>query len=405
MQGAVQQRVAWRGLIGVALLAMQVLLGGATAVAAPTLEGWLPGPGAAGDNTYLGAIDAPSEAAAFGQPGTIRVSGWFVDRTARGWAGADDVEVFLGVMQNGGTLLAHAAFIQPRPDVAAFLGEPFWAAAGWSASVPTGALPPGTSMLSVYAHTPNKGWWYRPVLVRVGAGATSLAAPPAAGYDVSFPECGAAEPLLPAFAIVGVNGGRAFDPNPCLARQYAWAQTATTSAQPRVGFYLNTGNPGPVSMRWPKGLTWPRACDGSWSADCAYDYGWLYANDAAAKGRAVAGDAALLAPWWLDVEVENSWSEDKATNAASLRGAVDALRALHVGQIGIYTLASGWEEIVGATSATSPQNAPFSDLPTWRPGAQSAAETSSWCARTVTGGRVLFAQYPSGGFDANVVCP
>ena len=46
----------------------------------------------------------------------------------------------------------------------------------------------------------------------------------------------------------------------------------------------------------------------------------------------------------------------------------------------------------------------FEDLDT-RPGARSVEETNGWCARTVTGGRVEFAQYPSRGFDANQLCP
>jgi hypothetical protein len=76
-----------------------------------------------------------------------------------------------------------------------------------------------------------------------------------------------------------------------------------------------------------------------------------------------------------------------------------------VASVGIYALAADWEDIVGATAATGPQNAPFAALPTWRPGARSAAEAPTWCARTVTGGRIMLVQYPSGSFDANLLCP
>ena len=43
------------------------------------------------------------------------------------------MEVFLGTLGNGGTLLTHAYFAQPRPDVAATFGRPDWDASGWTA--------------------------------------------------------------------------------------------------------------------------------------------------------------------------------------------------------------------------------------------------------------------------------
>jgi hypothetical protein len=169
---------------------------------------------------------------------------------------------------------------------------------------------------------------------------------------------------------------------------------------------MNTGNPGPeLSMRWPGPSTSaPMPCDGTWSTACAFDYGWLAAQDAYARAHSVAGDGARLAPWWLDVEVANSWSTDVSTNSAALQGNIAYLRSVKVGVIGIYALAADWEEIVGAASAGAPQNAPFAALPNWRPGPQSAADALSWCSRSVTGGRIVFVQYPSGGFDGNLPC-
>src|SRR5207248_3796961 len=132
-------------------------------------------------------------------------------------------------------------------------------------------------------------------------------------------QCSAAFPNRPAFGIVGVNGGLAYSANPCLSNEYQWAFGSTSSSQPHVSFYLNTGNPGPkLSTHWPAaGTTTPRACDGSWSTSCAYDYGWFAAQDSINRAAAVAGSgAALAAPWWLDVETANSWSNDTATNRA-----------------------------------------------------------------------------------------
>jgi hypothetical protein len=400
---------AWMrsGSLAVMLISLGVLLATPT-LAAPVLgEGWLAGPGAAGDNTYSGVIDAPAVSAPVTSSGAVQMAGWFVDRTADGWAGADDVEIYLGTMGNGGALLTHAFFARARPDVAATFGRADWVASGWSAIVPTTALVPGNNVVSVYAHSPAKGWWYKQVTLNVSAGATVRAAPPALGFDFSFPQCGGPEPNAPAFAVVGVNGGRAFSGNPCLARQYVWALTATSPVQPRVAFYMNTGNPGPeTSTRWPRaGMSTPQPCDGSWSAACAYDYGWLAAQDAYARARSVAGDGAAVVPWWLDVEAANSWSIDVTTNAADLQGAIEYLRSVNVGTVGIYTLAADWESIVGAPSPTAPQNAPFSPLPNWRPGSRSSTDALNWCGRTVTGGHVAFVQYPANGFDANLPCP
>src|SRR4051794_23795019 len=103
----------------VALLLLAALFGAPAASAQSA--GWNPGPGAILDSTYDGFTDTPTNGATAPAAGSFQVSGWFVDRTAEGWAGADDVQIFLGQMDNGGTLLAKALFAQPRPDVGAAL--------------------------------------------------------------------------------------------------------------------------------------------------------------------------------------------------------------------------------------------------------------------------------------------
>jgi hypothetical protein len=229
----------------------------------------------------------------------------------------------------------------------------------------------------------------------------------ALGYDVSYPQCGKPLPSKPAFAILGVNGGLAYSGNPCLAGQYAWALTSSSTTQPRVSFYANTGNPGPtVSTHWPApGTTTPEPCDGSWSTACAYDYGFYAAQDSFNRASSVAGAAAATAaPWWLDVELANSWSSDTATNSASLQGAVALLKSVGVANVGIYAASSHWATIVGATNPSSPQNDPFRALPNWVPGARNAKEASQRCATTLTGGPTKLAQYVSGGFDVDYPC-
>jgi hypothetical protein len=237
--------------------------------------------------------------------------------------------------------------------------------------------------------------------------ATKPPAPaPALGYDVSFPQCGKTLPTKPAFAILGVNGGLAYSGNPCLATEYTWALTSSSTSQPRVSFYANTGNPGPtVSTHWPApGTTTPQPCDGSWSAACAYDYGWYAAQDSFNRATSAAGSAAAAAPWWLDVELANSWSTDTSTNSADLQGAVAFLKSVGVSRVGIYAASSHWANIVGASTPSSPKNDPFRALLNWLPGARTAKEAAQRCATTLTGGPTRLTQYVSGGFDVDYAC-
>jgi hypothetical protein len=151
-------------------LILAVLVGallGPRAISADPLTSWTPGPDAVLDNTYDGFIDAPAMNATV-TPGGFVVSGWIVDKTADGWSGVDGVQIWLGTMDAGqGRLLAPASVGQSRPDVAAAEGNPFWAASGFAGFVPPEQLPVGPQTLSVYAHTPAKGWWYKQVNVTV----------------------------------------------------------------------------------------------------------------------------------------------------------------------------------------------------------------------------------------------
>src|SRR5690349_11341729 len=101
-------------LIGGALSLATLWLVALVPVAAAQSAGWQPGPGAALDNTYAGFIDGPTNGATVAGSGSFAVFGWFVDKTAQGWAGADDVQVWLGTMDGGGRMLAKALFAQSR---------------------------------------------------------------------------------------------------------------------------------------------------------------------------------------------------------------------------------------------------------------------------------------------------
>jgi hypothetical protein len=149
---------------GLALAACAQVSGLAAADAGSS---WTPGTNAVGDNTFAGFIDAPVSGSTVSGTSRVLVQGWVVDRTAQGWTGIDDVQIYLGLQDQGGALLTSASLGQRRDDVAAALGNPFWAGAGFSASFLDTNLSVGSNVLSVYAHAPDRGWWYKQVEVRI----------------------------------------------------------------------------------------------------------------------------------------------------------------------------------------------------------------------------------------------
>jgi hypothetical protein len=126
---------------------------------------WIAGPGAVGASTYLGAIDSPqpNQSVVIGR--SLHISGWVVDTTAQGWTGIDEVRVYLGQIDAGGALLGRATIGLSRPDIATKTGVPAFVASGFAADVSTAGLAEGPTTLSLYAHTPDKGWWYEQVSV------------------------------------------------------------------------------------------------------------------------------------------------------------------------------------------------------------------------------------------------
>jgi hypothetical protein len=137
---------------------------------------WQPGPDASSDNTYAGFVDQPAVGAQVASDQPLVVAGWFVDQTADGWAGVDDVQVYDGLSGAGGRFLGRGQVGLNRPDVAQALGNGFWLRSGFSASL--GPLGPGVHTLSVYAHTPAKGWWFTQVPITVLPPAASPPPPP-----------------------------------------------------------------------------------------------------------------------------------------------------------------------------------------------------------------------------------
>ncbi|HLZ27006.1 MAG TPA: Ig-like domain-containing protein [Chloroflexota bacterium] len=176
MQFSVPKLIALLGAVSALLL---------VSVPAASAADWMPGPGGVLDNTYAGFIDIPSGGSTVPGSGSFTVAGWFVDKTAQGWAGADDVQVWLGTMDGGGKMLAKAVFAQSRPDVASALAYPYFAASGFGAAIAGSAVPAGPQTLNVYAHTPGKGWWFKSLSVNGGGPGTGTAAAPAPAATTS----------------------------------------------------------------------------------------------------------------------------------------------------------------------------------------------------------------------------
>ena len=286
----------------------------------------------------------------------------------------------------------------------------------------------------------------------VGPARTTSVATPAAGNDVSWPQCGSAYPGKAAFGIVGINGGLPNDLNSCFApsssypsytqSELYWALADSTSyptpakTEPKASIYVNTADPGNVYNHapvadWPKTGTSPLygACKtttytyrhksytvGQDSPACAWVYGhnnvtkdltWLVAAAAAItkqeSGVPVSG-AASAYPWWLDVETGNSWqagTSGLALNVADLQGVVETLRTAGVASVGVYSTSAQWKQIAGTTTSSTQQ---LYGVPDWVPGATSAAGAATNCALSpFTGGTVQITQWTA-TFDEDHDC-
>jgi hypothetical protein len=244
------------------------------------------------------------------------------------------------------------------------------------------------------------------VLAVTWAAGPALAAPPDGpplGVDISYPQCGKPLPSGQAFAIVGVNGGRAETTNPCLAAQLAWgAESIGGTAHDDVQLYVNTGNPAGGDL-WPQSGSTPYGeCDGSSSRPCAYQYGWDRARDDATI-RGVSNPEEYM--WWLDVELANTWdytSGGGTRNAAVLEGMTDYFASIGSRGVGVYSTRLMWGRIVGnGVDSTSSLNG----LPNWRPTGSGLASAKANCALAplTPGGVIELTQFTT-TLDYNYSC-
>ena len=79
------------------------------------------------------------------------------------------------------------------------------------------------------------------ILLAIAFGTASVAADTpyqagSIGNDISAPQCNDRPLAVSAFGVIGVNTGKAWTVNPCLAKQYQWASALAGAP----AFYLNT---------------------------------------------------------------------------------------------------------------------------------------------------------------------
>jgi hypothetical protein len=276
-----------------------------------------------------------------------------------------------------------------------------------------------------------------PVVPAPAIVAEALAAPSPIGYDLSYPQCESQPSLTASFAIIGVDGGLANDPNPCLVQQLTWAAAAPGlrhPALPGASLYLNAADPGNSVPDWPSpaagtasAATPYGACNGSWSRACAFSYAtqraaYSYSLVVSAASLAAAMSPSLTAtlpalaataPWWIDVEIGASWALRSRSsshqwaqlNIAALRGYAAGLRAAGAhGPVGIYSNAYQWRAITGLGPRAS--RAYFSHAERdWVAGSRTLAQARHACASAFSDSDVAITQFIENASDRDYPCP
>jgi hypothetical protein len=229
------------------------------------------------------------------------------------------------------------------------------------------------------------------------------------GYDISNYQCtkpgaktaAATLPKASSISILEAAGWLDSADNSCLASEANWATTASGRATP-YELYLFVNAPGNTKVaasiyaNGPKGSCASES--GATAELCiAYNYGYNGAKDAYAYA-ATSGVHALV--WWLDVEnaslstTEFSnlagnrfWSASKTLNAATIEGALDALRQEGL-LVGIYSTGLQFPEIAGGyVPAGRPvplwaAGVPLTNPPYTESGLPTTSALATWCAGT-----------------------
>jgi hypothetical protein len=299
-------------------------------------------------------------------------------------------------------------------------------------------------------------------------GSTAFAAKPNTqsaplGNDISWPQCGKSAPKNQAFGIVGINGGKVTNTNPCLVDQLKWAagSNGTVIGQDKAQVYVNTANPGEVLQQyavttWPTDNTDPRgrtttgnenpllnnpygSCTttaGNYNGytndmACSWQYGWNRAVEAvdlrfgpAARNAVAAGvkgitDNPADYVWWLDVETMNSWQGEtdaegavgldakRARNAATLEAMKSFFQSEGAKKVGLYSTGYQWGKIVGNTLAGGTVGQNLKGLDSWLAGAANENDAQKRCNISLPltpNGKVALVQYISRNLDYDYSC-
>jgi len=145
------------------------------------------------------------------------------------------------------------------------------------------------------------------------------------GYDISSPQCKTTYPSASVgFAIVGLNFGKPFTKNPCVASELSWAKQ-------HVGYavYINMADPGSGS---------------------ATRYGQRIAADTIARLHKLG--VATNVPIWLDIETNNTWTE--SSRSVQVITETMAVLAAAGHPVGIYSVPVHWFEITMNATIKTP---------------------------------------------------
>ncbi len=205
-----------------------------------------------------------------------------------------------------------------------------------------------------------------------------------ATVDVSWPNCRTAQTATYASGIIGVTGGLDFHTNPCLAKEASWLL--------HYNVYINTGYPG--NTRASRFINSPDRCNYNDSQCLAYNYGFNAAEYAINYADLNNVHSSF---WWLDVETENSWTNNFLVNRQFINGVIAGIKQkLWLTNVGIYSAPNQWQELMGSWR---------NQLPEWlATGTTSHRSATLAChTKSFTAGPVLLTQFTT-SLDQDLTC-